>query len=242
MPRWSQLSTYKELRGTTMQYLKGELSESAWMGGSVDQETVPLLGDLRKINALGLQTTQGQPGKPRCHEVKYNNYSQGYNNNVQREYLNGLFPRSLANEFIKHLVQHGLFVVKKQYVLPELKHSASSIHADPKLWKDHMTVDNFQDIVLTKWQSHPLQDKVTSQEWKENTRFRKWTLTVPSEEISILETKLQPKLVSWVKTHIVELFICAPEFCKDEMLQIILSTLKKMQPKMARLPQMSIIT
>lgn len=60
---WTSVSTLDDLKTHAIEFLKGKYSTSMWHLGPVNRETVPLLGDLIKLNSLGYISTQGQPAE-----------------------------------------------------------------------------------------------------------------------------------------------------------------------------------
>lgn len=58
---WASVSSLSELKRHMARYLNGKYTASPWQFGPVDEETIPLLGNLIQLNQMGFITTQGQP-------------------------------------------------------------------------------------------------------------------------------------------------------------------------------------
>jgi hypothetical protein len=93
---WTSVSTLDELKTHAIDFLKGKYSTSPWHLGAVNRETVPLLGDLIKLNSLGYISTQGQPAEY-TYPVRHYKTGKTYRNelgnkvaNVQYGYIDGI--------------------------------------------------------------------------------------------------------------------------------------------------------
>ena len=53
--------TYQDLCDINVKFLQGVYDHTAYHGAPVNSETIPLLGDLCRLNALGMHTFSGQP-------------------------------------------------------------------------------------------------------------------------------------------------------------------------------------
>ena len=86
----------------------GGLKTTPWSLAPIASETVPLLDNLREINARGLVTTEGQPGD--CNEYKMDGTSY---TDYQRGYMNGIIKKSMVLSLARNLpagvllVEHG---------------------------------------------------------------------------------------------------------------------------------------
>ena len=63
-------NTYQDLCDINVKFLEGVYDHTAYHGSPVCSETIPLLGDLRKLNALGMHTLCGQPTSSAFTEVE----------------------------------------------------------------------------------------------------------------------------------------------------------------------------
>ena len=61
-PSFETVRTYQDLINANVAYLQGHLDDAPYHGGKVDEETIPLLGDLVKLNRRGFVSVEGQPG------------------------------------------------------------------------------------------------------------------------------------------------------------------------------------
>ena len=67
---YSDAKTFQDLRDINVKFLKGIYDHTAYHGGPVDSETIPLLDDLCRLNTLGAYTFCGQPGLCTFREVR----------------------------------------------------------------------------------------------------------------------------------------------------------------------------
>jgi hypothetical protein len=80
---WKKVSTFDALNEEVIAFLEGKRRETPWHGGPVDEETIPLLGDLIELNKLGFISTEGQPdeytkGVYRTTKEPYTRIQHGY--------------------------------------------------------------------------------------------------------------------------------------------------------------------
>jgi hypothetical protein len=102
------IKSYKDLIEANVAFLEGRVAGSPTHLGPVDQETIPLLKNLVKINKMGFITLQGQPSE--CYHEKYikkiwikthgkyigDYFAQGQ----QKSYVVGILKRKYLKEFI----------------------------------------------------------------------------------------------------------------------------------------------
>ena len=62
--------TYQDLCDINVKFLQGIYDHTAYHCGPVCDETIPLLGDLCRLNALGMYTFNGQPAKSTFHQTE----------------------------------------------------------------------------------------------------------------------------------------------------------------------------
>ena len=67
-PSFETVRTYQDLINANVAYLQGHLDDTPYHHGKVDEETIPLLGDLVKLNRRGFVSVEGQPG---VHELGF---------------------------------------------------------------------------------------------------------------------------------------------------------------------------
>jgi hypothetical protein len=63
--------TYQDLCDINVKFLQGVYDHTAYHGAPVNSETIPLLGDLCRLNALGMHTFSGQPATSTFTETPY---------------------------------------------------------------------------------------------------------------------------------------------------------------------------
>jgi len=59
---YKQITTFEEFQTLNLAFLKGEITETIYSCGPVEEETLPLLPSLIKLNELGFITLDSQPG------------------------------------------------------------------------------------------------------------------------------------------------------------------------------------
>jgi len=90
-----------DFRLANLVFLQGDIDWSVFHGAPVDKETIPLLGDLRMIQKLGMITTEGQPAD--CIR-ELNNLKDGLIwEHRQRPYLLAIYPKTKADNFAKEM-------------------------------------------------------------------------------------------------------------------------------------------
>ena len=124
-PIWERANSYEDLIILNFLFLRGIVSCTPNHGGPIDEETIPLVGNLIKINKKGFLTTQGQPGlietfpAPNSFEIEKKNKTLIKNKtkplprlceSQQRPYLEGLIPKGWKDIFIDELVSKGYIV------------------------------------------------------------------------------------------------------------------------------------
>jgi len=76
----SKIKTFEDLIEYNLKFLNGEIKETFYHCGPVDEETIPLLDNLKKINRFGFLSINGQPGL-----LEYDIYSDYVSNYVDTE-------------------------------------------------------------------------------------------------------------------------------------------------------------
>jgi hypothetical protein len=122
--------TFGDICNLTAEWLAGSKTENPWHGDSVDPETVPLLESLIKINNLGLNTVEGQPGT--CIYDEWSAYLDCKYDEMQRGYLVGFLDARYLRDFIAKIREHPVVVV-----LPGETEDKPPIIVNESLLKDH---------------------------------------------------------------------------------------------------------
>ena len=107
---WENAKDFKQLQNAMVEYLEGRCPNNPWMVDKIDDETIPILNSLVKINRYGFVTIQGQPGV---------NKTQDSGSMVcQRAYMDGFMLKKNSTTFINDLVSRGGLVVVKTRLDP----------------------------------------------------------------------------------------------------------------------------
>jgi hypothetical protein len=98
-PNYSKMKTFQQLCDSNVAFLNGEYDETFYHNGPVDDETIPLLDDLKRINKLGFISMEGQPAKLADEESE----------ELQRSYLSGIFKNyKTTEEFVQYINDHNV--------------------------------------------------------------------------------------------------------------------------------------
>lgn len=104
---YRRIKTYKDLLKANVAFLRGKISETPYHLGPIDEETIPLVNDLVKINEAGFLSIEGQPALVETDFVektwKYPNGRIGGNwwyTIEQKPYICGFMPTSQLNPFL----------------------------------------------------------------------------------------------------------------------------------------------
>lgn len=151
IPNYSKMKTFDELCNSNVEFLNGKYTETFYHLGPVDEETIPLLDDLRRINKLGFFSTEGQPAKLADQE----------SDEIQRSYLMGFFKNyKTTEEFIKYINDHNarhpdkfiFFVLNIFDKKEEADRYITNINYDTLITEDDRKIfDEFEGLNLTKW-------------------------------------------------------------------------------------------
>jgi len=74
-PPYHLVRNYRDLLDMNVAFLSGDFQETYYHGGPVFPETVPLLGNLKKVNDFGFHSMSGQPSMPMSYWNEFSNYS-----------------------------------------------------------------------------------------------------------------------------------------------------------------------
>lgn len=91
MNKWSKVKNFQDLQNHMVEFLNGKRKSTPWFASSVLPETVPLLGNMKKINQLGFVTTDSQP-------------TVNLKDHKQRAYIEGLInDKKVLTKLIKNV-------------------------------------------------------------------------------------------------------------------------------------------
>jgi hypothetical protein len=150
-PNYSKMKTFQQLCDSNVAFLNGEYGETFYHNGSVDDETIPLLDDLKRINKLGFISMDGQPAKLADEESE----------ELQRSYLSGIFKNyKTTEEFVQYINDHNvrdpenfIFFVLYSFDKGEQKekYTTNINHKTLINVDDRKIFDKYDRINLTKW-------------------------------------------------------------------------------------------
>jgi hypothetical protein len=105
---WSDARTFADLVVLNVRFLRGKLKETPYHGAPVDEETVPLLPKLIRINQLGFVSTQGHPADRESGRYKQSNpfFKKGmreYYIYEQKSFIEGILLKSRAASFVNFM-------------------------------------------------------------------------------------------------------------------------------------------
>jgi hypothetical protein len=105
---FAAVRSYQDLIDANFAFLSGKLDSTPYHGGPVGTETVPLLGNLRKINQSGFVTIEGQPALCEYNELAMNGrkrYDQ-----EQKSHLGGFLPIQQAVDFVGFMKKRPMYI------------------------------------------------------------------------------------------------------------------------------------
>ena len=94
---WETAKDFKDLQNAMVEYLEGRCPNNPWMVDKIDDETIPILNSLVKINRYGFVTIQGQPG--------VNTTQESGSMVCQRAYMDGFILKKNSSRFINDLLK-----------------------------------------------------------------------------------------------------------------------------------------
>lgn len=113
MSCWEKITTFDEFQKCMIDYIDGKEEETPWMGAPLADETVKatgLLDNLRRVNAMGFVTIEGQPGT--ISEIQH--YKTGENlEEIQRGYLEGFLQKGKydLDKLTEYLNESNVYVI-----------------------------------------------------------------------------------------------------------------------------------
>lgn len=160
MKNWSSARTFADLVDLNVRFLRGELTETPYHLGPVDDETIPLLSRLVRVNQLGFVSIAGQPA------VRLSGKGGGHNYVIeQKSFIEGLLLKSRAHcfiNFMRHNKDVYVFVKDplsgrtlfnnfptENYLVKRIKHFASSSERTKASWQDDISSVIGDDLHLS---------------------------------------------------------------------------------------------
>jgi hypothetical protein len=112
---YKDVKTFKDLIDVNLKFLNGEIKNTYYHVRSVDEETIPLLDNLKFINLNGFYSISGQPGQIK-HNI-YSDYINGYYDNEQKSYIRGFVDNNdpKTSLLIKELKKNDNIYYKISY-------------------------------------------------------------------------------------------------------------------------------
>lgn len=106
---------YSQLIAANVMFLQGKLDRTPYHGGSVDEETLPLLDELIEINQLGFLSVCGQPA---LIHTFFSDRTHKWISEEQRPFLEGYLPKSLVPQFIKYMETQTEYMYHMYELIP----------------------------------------------------------------------------------------------------------------------------
>lgn len=108
---YKSVKTYKDLLNVNIKFLKGEIEQTLYHLAPVNEETIPLLDNLIRLNKLGYYTTGGQPALCEYNEqVKIEPNVVQYYSMEQKPFIEGLIEKKIVKKLTKFLKeQHDMY-------------------------------------------------------------------------------------------------------------------------------------
>jgi hypothetical protein len=95
-PTFRSVQTYTDLLQANIAFLEGQLLQSPYHLGPIDEETVPLLPKLTQLNRLGFLTVNSQPAR---NDVKFVQRTQTWSATRQLAFLEWYMPKAWLPSF-----------------------------------------------------------------------------------------------------------------------------------------------
>jgi len=104
-PIWKQIKNFEDLKECMVGYLEGKYTRNPWCCAPIDEETIPMLSSLVKINKLGFVTVVSQPGMNTIYPDGYSEYQRGF--------MTGFILKEKSDWFIDSLLKIDGIVICK---------------------------------------------------------------------------------------------------------------------------------
>ena len=242
---WESAKDFKDLQNAMVEYLEGRCPNNPWMLNKIDDETIPILNALVKINRYGFVTIQGQPGVNTTQDSGYML--------CQRAYMDGFILKKNSSRFINDLLKTKKVVVVKTRLDPIQQKNGkykNILKYPPKIYGEFKHIIQGKDVKrrktgsiimrtgkyinLTKaifLKTDPLlQDKDIRKGLKKEGDKLVHYSTNKRIEYSENETKnLSPILMNYLNKNAYQLRVINTEYGKDNLDSIILEALLKIR-------------
>jgi len=96
---YRHIKTYDELLDANIAFIRGEIDETPYHMGKIDDETEPLIDQLVIVNNYGFLTIGGQPALYELIELKTEN--NVFVANQQKAYVEGYIHKNVAYRFVQ---------------------------------------------------------------------------------------------------------------------------------------------
>jgi hypothetical protein len=115
MNTFRKITTFQELIDANVQFLEGKIHRTPYHCAPVDDETLPMIDDLVKLNKLGCITITSQPA---VDETYYKN--QKWLQLQQKSFLEGYMPISVLCPFIQFMSTYDQEYSYKIYTIKKI--------------------------------------------------------------------------------------------------------------------------
>lgn len=106
---FESVKTYDDLIKANVAFLQGRVIAAPYHPGPVDEETIPLLGNLIKINSMGFVSIEGQPAS--CVYGMYAPKTQLYLDVEQKSYIIGILQKKYLSDFIDFFKNENFYYI-----------------------------------------------------------------------------------------------------------------------------------
>lgn len=202
---YNAVTTYQGLINLNVRYLQGENIYTPYHENRVDEETLPLLADLIRVNKAGFHSTEGQPA------MKIRNLSNGgmwgrspiphYADTYQKSYIAGIIPRKMAGRLADFLKNQPVYF--EMYQIEPYR----------------VVADTFPEAEynLTKYRYSVRESDLERESWNYFTNRRPRT---NPEELSYFEK--YPRIYSLLKRECFEVLIASKEYGTGSVIDVLL--------------------
>ena len=193
------VTSFEELVHLNVRFLRGEKIDTPYHGDSVDEETIPLLGKLIRINQAGFLSMSGQPA---LRETVWHARRQGYCQFMQKSFIYGFVRRDVAKRLSRFLKKQPVY-----FEMYNLEPFSMTMDTFPKDWYN-----------LTKDRCAARKADLKKLPWSVQTSRRPMT---ESDTFSIF--RKYPRIVSLLKRECVQIQVACPEYGKGSVEDVLLS-------------------
>lgn len=194
---YKNVTTFQQLLDLNVRYLRGEKIVTPYHFDSVDEETLPLLDRLVRINKAGFLSVEGQPAmKIREHGTFWGNRTPKYTDTLQRSFIVGIVQCHIAARLAAFLRTQPVFFSMNN-IKPFFR-IASTFPAER--------------LVLTRWRACTVQEDLRNESWKDHTIYhpRKNSDTAIRDFLNFPEK--YPRIAGMLERSGVHVVIACPSF------------------------------